>query len=68
MNGDSSMQYQSGAASLFAAMARGVKAAQANVVMIQCQKCLSDETEMVDHEHQIYRCCRCGRIFTRPAR
>ena len=40
-------QYPSGAASLFAVMTR--------TVIITCPHCLSENTELVDHEHDIHR-------------
>lgn len=61
-------QYPSGAASLFAAHAReplDLPEPQEPVV-IPCTRCLSEDTEMVDHEHQIYRCRSCGETFERP--
>lgn len=70
-----SEQYASGAASLFAAAARNVKIVYPEppkspptfgLVIISCPWCLSDKTEMVDHDQQIYRCRNCGELFERP--
>lgn len=73
--------YQSGAASLFAAMARetppptptlSVTCPQSESaigegrVVIPCPWCLSDDTEMADHDMQIYTCRQCGDRFERP--
>ncbi len=33
---------------------------------VVCAWCLSEEIEVIDHEHAIYRCQRCGEIFSRP--
>lgn len=49
--------YRSGPASLFAVRAR--------TVIITCPHCLSENTEMVDHEHDIYQCLDCGDTFER---
>lgn len=32
---------------------------------VPCPWCASDDTDMVDHEHQIYQCTKCGEIFER---
>lgn len=37
------------------------------LIIITCARCLSKDTEMVDHEHQIYRCRNCGEWFERPS-
>ncbi len=61
--------YPSGAASLFAAMARedAGMPAESQAVTITCAWCLSDDTEMVDHEHDIYQCRNCGETFIRSS-
>lgn len=76
-SGDAAVSsYQSGAAALFAAMAREVAdltpspspkgEGSMEIIVIPCPWCLSDETEMIDHDHQIYQCRNCGETFTRP--
>lgn len=81
MSGQSSVvSYPSGAASLFSVMARtppptppqsesmigeGSQPAEGQE-SVTCAWCLSDDTEMVDHDQQIYRCCNCGELFERP--
>lgn len=67
--------YQSGAASLFAVMAREEPTSppapllrrEGSQIVITCQRCLSDDTEMVDHEHDIYQCRNCGETFIRAS-
>lgn len=56
----------SGAASLFASMARSGPEENLKLVYpVPCPWCLSDETEIVDHEHEIYECTKCGEVFER---
>ncbi len=57
--------YPTGAASLFSTMARQAPEPE---VVIPCPWCLSDDTEMEDHEHDIYRCLNCGETFERSIR
>lgn len=64
--------YSSGAGSLFSIIARGESSTEApppnsGNVVITCPWCLSDDTEMIDHDMQIYRCRRCGETFGRPS-
>lgn len=70
MNQSSVNSYWSGAASLFSVMARETPPQQVGeervLIVIPCPWCLSDETEMIDHDHQIYQCHKCGETFTRP--
>lgn len=64
-------QYRTGAASLFAALARGDEQPEATPpaqeVTVTCWYCLSDHTELVDHVHDMYRCLDCGEVFVRAA-
>lgn len=66
-------RYRTGPAGLFAVMARDPSPSAESTpplrmekpVIITCTWCLSDDTEMVDHEHDIYRCRNCGETFIR---
>lgn len=58
-------QYPTGAAGLFASHARQV-AEVVELIVVTCWRCLSDDTELVDHGQQIYRCQNCGELFERP--
>ena len=58
----------SGAASLFASLARSAPMDDQQLnYPVPCPWCLSDETVMVDHEHDIYECTKCGEIFERKS-
>lgn len=60
----SNFQYRTGPAGLFAAMSRQDPPEDERVA-ITCSWCLSEDTEMIDHEHDIYRCLNCGETFVR---
>lgn len=66
-------QYASGAASLFATTARGEPStpapapAKRRLVVIPCPWCLSDDTDLIDHEHDIFKCRNCGETFIRSS-
>ena len=32
---------------------------------VTCPQCLSEETRMVDDEHDVYECLKCGETFPR---
>ena len=62
--------YKTGAAGLFAAMAREDLPEEPTPVLhepVPCWRCLSDDTEILDHEHDLYRCLNCGEVFVRAA-
>lgn len=50
-------------ANIFAMMARAPRLEL--VVIVKCGKCQSENTKLVDHEHEIYECLDCGEIFER---
>ena len=63
--------YATGAAGLFAAMARSEALPEEPTPVLHepvpCWRCLSDDTEILDHEHDLYRCLNCGEVFVRAA-
>lgn len=79
MNGQypqGTLRYGSGLGSLFSVIARGTSTVDADALKtdvqltqdkarpaVACTRCRSREIELVDHEHQIYRCTTCGKTF-----
>lgn len=55
----SGQSYQTGAAGLFAMLARGERD------VVTCPHCQSTETKLVDHDQQIYECLECRKVFER---
>lgn len=63
------MNYSSGPASLFSAIARDISTHEpepATAVTVTCSWCLSENVVMIDHELHIYECKDCGEVFSRP--
>ncbi len=64
--------YPSGASSLFSMIARldppgyqRAKEKKSAPAVITCPWCMSENTQAVDLEHDIYECLNCGETFTR---
>lgn len=58
-----SNQYPTGAAGLFASLAR--QPLDEKPVVAPCTECGSENTVMIDHKHDIYQCSDCGEYTIR---